>query len=74
MNLAKWLLSAFHNIRPARHTATRQPYNGDELLAIRKRNGVGRPPAIGHTDLCRNINWAEHQKEFASWRCVGWFE
>jgi hypothetical protein len=46
MNLAKWLLSAFHNILPAGHTSTRQPYSGDELRAIRKRNGVGRPPAV----------------------------
>jgi hypothetical protein len=73
MNLAKWLLAAFHNILPAGHTSTRQPYSGDELRAIRKRNGVGRPPAIGHTALCRNINWTKQQKEFASWRCVGWF-
>ena len=46
MNLAKWLLAAFHNIRVAGHTSTRRPYTGEELRAIRKRNGVGRPPAV----------------------------
>jgi hypothetical protein len=58
MNLAKRLISVFSSSTP------RRPYDGDELRAIRKRNGVGRPPAIGHTDLCRNINWREQQKEF----------
>jgi hypothetical protein len=43
MNLAKWLISAFHGIRVSGHTSTRRPYTGDELRAIRKRNGVGRP-------------------------------
>lgn len=46
MNLAKWLIAAFHGMTPARHTSTRRPYSGDELRAIRKRNGVGRPPAV----------------------------
>lgn len=54
MNLAKWLITAFHNIRVAGHTSTRRPYTGDELRAIRKRNGVGRPPAVMRQRL---IDW-----------------
>lgn len=49
INPAKWLLAAFHGIRVSGHTSTRTPYTGDELRAIRKRNGVGRPPHVGHS-------------------------
>jgi hypothetical protein len=49
VNLARWLMAAFHGISTGAerrsHTA-RRPYTGDELRAIRKRNGVGRPPAV----------------------------
>ncbi len=47
MNIAKQLISAFFNFPySGNSTFNRRPYTGDELCAIRKRNGVGRPPAV----------------------------
>lgn len=60
MNLAKWMIAAFHNIRAAGHTSTRQPYSGEELRDIRKRNGVGRPPAVWmDQEERRFLKWAK---------------
>jgi hypothetical protein len=59
MNLAKRLIGAFMSFPYAGHsTTTRRPYDGDELRAIRKRKGVGRPPAVWR---------AREERRFSRW-------
>lgn len=61
MNIAKLLISAFLGLRQRpRYALPRSAYTGDELREIRKRNGVGRPPRIGHTAPCRDFRRGLH--------------
>lgn len=48
MNIAKYLLGVFFNMGGQGHRVRVIRYTGEELRAIRKRNGVGRPPKVMH--------------------------